>query len=101
MSKFEFLITTNTLSSSKIAEIELRKFNNVQHRFLPYDIKFLIETFFSTWKPKKIFLVDSEIWPNLILTAKNLKIPLALLNARLTLKSFQKWKKFPNTAKNL
>ena len=101
VSKFEFLITTNTLSSSKIAEIELRKFDNVQHRFLPYDVKFLIEKFFSTWKPKRIFLVDSEIWPNLILIAKNRKIPLALLNARLTLKSFRKWKKFPNTAKKL
>lgn len=101
VSKFEFLITTNTLSSSKIAEIELRKFDNIQHRFLPYDVKFLIEKFFSTWKPNRIFLVDSEIWPNLILTAKDRKIPLALLNARLTLKSFKKWKKFPNTAKNL
>ena len=100
-SKFEFLITTNTLSSSKIAEVELRKFDNVQHRFFPYDVKFLIEKFLSTWRPKKIFLVDSEIWPNLILLAKDRKIPLALINARLTLKSFKKWKKFPNTAEKI
>ena len=53
------------------------------------------------WKPDKIFLVDSEIWPNLILKAKELKIPIALINARLTSKSFNKWMIFPNVAKKI
>ena len=72
---FNFLITTSTFSSGKLASTELEKFNNVQHRYLPYDVDFLIKKFIHLWKPSKIFLVDSEIWPNLILNAKKYEIP--------------------------
>ena len=57
--------------------------------------------FLNLWKPDVIFLVDSEIWPNLILNAKKYKIPISLINARLTLKSYKRWMRFPKTAKKL
>ena len=98
---FQFLITTNTLSSSAIALTELKKFNNAQHRFMPFDINFLIEKFIESWKPEKIFLVDSEIWPNLIIKAHEKRIPLGLINARLTKKSYLRWSRFPKTAKKI
>jgi 3-deoxy-D-manno-octulosonic-acid transferase len=98
-SNLEFLITTTTLSSGNLAEIELKKFSNVCHRFFPYDVNFLMKNFINLWKPNFIFLVDSEIWPNLILKANKYKIPLALINARITLKSFNRWNSFPRTAK--
>lgn len=97
----KFLVTTTTLSSGKIAEIELRRFTNVDHRYFPLDVPFLVRNFLQRWKPDYIFLVDSEIWPNLILKASELNIPLALINARLTLKSFSKWMIFPNIAKKI
>ena len=99
--KYEFLITTVTLSSANLARIELKKFDNVKHRFFPIDIEFLMRAFLNSWKPNAIFLVDSEIWPNLILNAKKNKIPLALLNARITKKSFKKWSLFSETAKKI
>ena len=71
--KFEFLITTTTLSSGRIAEIELKNFDNIHHRYMPIDVSFLIENFLNLWKPQKIFLIDSEVWPNLILKAKEKK----------------------------
>ena len=83
---YEFLITTNTLSSGNSASLELKRFSNVQHRFMPYDVEHLIEKFIDIWQPKRIILVDSEIWPNLILKAHQKKIPIALINARLTKK---------------
>ncbi len=98
---FEFLITTTTLSSSKLAIKELKNFNNIHHRFMPVDIEYLIENFLNLWRPEKIFLVDSEIWPNLIIKCKQKKIPIALLNARLTKKSFRRWLMFPKTAKKI
>ena len=98
---YEILVTTNTLSSSIIAQKELKKFNNIQHRFMPFDVNYLIDNFINKWKPEKIFLVDSEIWPNLILKIKEKKIPLALLNARLTRRSFNKWSMFNKTAKKI
>ena len=97
----QFLITTSTLSSGKLATSELKKFNNMEHRYLPYDINFLISKFMYLWRPNKIFLVDSEIWPNLLLNAKKYKIPIALINARLTSKSFKNWMIFPNVAKKI
>ena len=97
----EFLITTVTLSSSNLAEKEIRKFNNIHHRFFPLDVEFLISKFLLLWKPNVIFLVDSEIWPNLIFNAKKNKIPLALINARITSKTFKRWIKFIDTAKRI
>jgi 3-deoxy-D-manno-octulosonic-acid transferase len=98
---YKFLITTTTLSSGKLAESELERFKNVEHRYFPFDVEFLIDKFIRLWKPDKIFLVDSEIWPNLIFKAKQYKIPLALINARLTVKSYNRWMRFPKIAKKI
>jgi 3-deoxy-D-manno-octulosonic-acid transferase len=97
----EFLITTVTLSSSNLAKEELKKFNNVQHRFFPLDVGFLMNKFFNLWKPSIIFLVDSEIWTNLILIANKNRVPLSIINARITLKTFKRWKLFPHTAEKI
>lgn len=98
---FEFLITTTTLTSANLAKEELKKFNNAHHRFLPIDVKFLMQNFINMWKPSAIFLVDSEIWPNLIMTSKEKGIPIMLLNARITLKSFKRWNLISKHAKNI
>ena len=98
---FEFLITTITLSSSNLAIEELKNFNNVYHRFMPIDVEYLIKNFLYLWKPSVIFLVDSEIWPNLIFIANKNKIPLALINARITAKTFKRWMMVPQIAKKI
>ena len=98
---YQFLISTTTLSSSNLAKEELKRFDNVQHRFFPFDVSFLINKFLLLWKPDMIFLVDSEIWPNLIFKANQLKIPMILINARLTYKTFKKWMMFPKSAKKI
>ena len=95
----EFLITTTTLSSANLAKDELKKFDNIHHRFFPIDSPFLIKKFLNLWNPNTIFLVDSEIWPNLILEAKKNKISISIINARITKKTFKRWMLIPNTAK--
>lgn len=96
-----FLITTTTLSSGILAKNIIKKFNNIEHRFFPLDVDFLIKKFLTLWKPDIIFLVDSEIWPNLIVSSKKLKIPIALINARLSRKSFHRWMRFPKIASKI
>jgi len=96
-----FLITTVTLSSSKLLERKLNQYNNIAHRFFPLDIESLAEKFLSLWKPDLVCFVDSEIWPNFLFKIKEKKIPLLLINARLTKKSFDKWKIVPNFAKKV
>ncbi len=85
----KILITSNTLSSAKI--IKKIKLKKTFHQFFPLDTEFLVEKFLNHWKPKAVFFIDSEIWPNMILKIKEKNIPLILLNARITKKSFQKW----------
>tara|TARA_B100000767_G_scaffold275542_1_gene313184 strand:- start:6819 stop:8102 length:1284 start_codon:yes stop_codon:yes gene_type:complete len=97
----EFLITTTTLSSSNLAKEELKKYHNVQHRFFPLDVDFIINKFLLSWNPYAIFLVDSEIWPSLIYNANKKKIPLAIINARITSKTFKKWMLISNTARSI
>ena len=99
--KLEFLITTITITSAQLAKDEFRNFNNVHHRFFPIDSGFLMKKFINLWKPKIIFLVDSEIWPNLIFIAKKNNILLAMLNARITKKTYKKWMLFPDVAKKI
>tara|TARA_A100001015_G_scaffold175461_1_gene195154 strand:- start:9028 stop:10239 length:1212 start_codon:yes stop_codon:yes gene_type:complete len=98
---YEFLVTTITLSSSQFAETKFKNFKDIEHRFMPFDVDHIIEKFLNKWKPEKIFLVDSEIWPNLILKAKKHNIPIALINARLTKKSLNRWLLFPKTAQRI
>ena len=98
---YEFLITTVTLSSGNLANEKLRKFKNVCHRYFPLDTEFLIKKFLKSWKPKAIFLVESEIWPNLILNAKKLNIPIAIINARITNRSFKKWTVFSKASQKI
>ncbi len=97
----EFLITTITLSSSYLAKEKFKNQENVYHRFLPLDVFFLMEKFLNQWRPFAIFLVDSEIWPNLILQAKKKNILLGIVNARITSKTFHRWAKIPRISKKI
>ena len=82
----EFLVTTVTLSSAELLEKKLLNYNNVTHRFFPLDTKFLVNSFLDNWQPNLICFIDSEIWPNFLFKIKENKIPLILLNARITKK---------------
>ena len=96
-----FLITTVTLSSSKLIERKLKQQHNIIHRFFPLDFENLAENFLDAWRPDLICFVDSEIWPNFLFKIKEKKITLLLINARLTKKSFRKWKMVMNFAKKV
>ena len=95
----KILITSNTLSSAKI--IKKIKLKKTFHQFFPLDTNFLVEKFLNHWKPKVAFFIDSEIWPNMVLRIKKKNIPLILLNARITKKSFQKWNSINNFSKKI
>jgi 3-deoxy-D-manno-octulosonic-acid transferase len=97
----DFLITTVTLSSSKLLEKKLNQYQNTIHRFFPLDLENLAENFLNSWKPDLVCFVDSEIWPNFLFGIKKKKIPLLLVNARLTKKSYKKWKIFSDFAKKV
>ena len=94
----QILVTSNTLSSSKI--IQNYKFKKVIHQFFPIDTNFHSKKFIDYWKPSIVFFIDSEIWPNMFLNLNKKKISINLLNGRITYKTFSKWKTFSNFSKN-
>ena len=95
----KILITSNTISSAKIFKnLKLKK---TIHQFFPIDTNFISKKFINYWSPSKVFFVDSEIWPNMILNIKQKKIPLILINGRITKKSFKRWNRFKNFSKEI
>jgi len=97
----KILLTSITLSSGKILEKKFRNNEKVIHQFLPLDIPVLTNKFLNHWKPNLSVFIDSEIWPTLILQTNKKKIPLILLNARITKKTFERWKLIKKFAKKI
>jgi 3-deoxy-D-manno-octulosonic-acid transferase len=95
----QILITSNTLSSSKIVEkIKLKK---ITHQFFPIDTNIISNNFINYWRPSKAFFIDSEIWPNTIFNLKKKKIPIVLINGRISKKSYQRWLILSNFSKKI
>jgi len=85
----QILVTSSTLSSSKI--IKKFKFKKTIHQFYPIDHIFFTNRFLNFWKPSIAIFIESEIWPYMFKNLKDKKIPLILLNARITSKTFNRW----------
>jgi len=95
----KILVTSNTLSSSKILDnLSLKK---TIHQFYPIDHTFIVNKFLKHWSPSIAIFIDSEIWPNMLTSIKKKTIPLILLNARISKKSFKNWIRLGFTAKKL
>tara|TARA_A100001015_G_scaffold297212_1_gene378438 strand:- start:1885 stop:3120 length:1236 start_codon:yes stop_codon:yes gene_type:complete len=85
----QILVTTSTLSSSKI--FEKFEFKKTVHQFYPLDNIFIINNFLNHWKPSSAVFAESEIWPTMISELKKREIKIVLINARMTEKTFKKW----------
>jgi len=90
----QILITSSTLSSSKI--LEKFKFKKTIHQFYPLDHIYITSKFLRYWKPNIAIFIESEIWPCMFKELEKRKIPIVLLNARITKKTFDKWMKLKN-----
>ncbi len=95
----KILLTSSTLSSSKI--VEKLKFKKVIHQFYPIDHVFFSNRFLNFWKPDLAIFLESEIWPSMFRSLKQKKIPLILLNARITKKTFRRWFKIKNFSQSI
>jgi len=93
------LITTSTLSSSKI--FAKYKFKKTFHQFFPIDFFHFSKKFIKHWNPKIAIFIDSEIWPSMYKEISKNSIPLLLMNARISKRSFQRWKLFHVFTKNI
>ena len=93
----QILVTSSTLSSSKV--LKRFKFKKTIHQFYPIDHIYLVNKFINYWKPCTAIFIDSEIWPCMYNNLRKKNIPLILLNARLTNKSYIRWMKIRKFSK--
>lgn len=85
------LITTGTLTSAHLFEQE--QLPRCFHQFTPVDTWPAVRRFLQHWQPDALILTESELWPCLLSQTQKHGIPTALINARISEKSFQKWQR--------
>ena len=87
---FQILVTTTTKSS---AEYIKKYYNNkVIHQYIPFDVPVWCSRFLNYWKPSLVLWIESDIWPNMLRLIKKENINCLYINARLSPKSYNKWK---------
>ena len=93
------LITSGTQTSAEI--IAKRDIEGVIHQYVPLDHPNWVKRFFDHWKPDAAIIAESEIWPNIVNEIGKRKIPAVLVNARLSEKSYNNWRKLRGSIRKL
>jgi 3-deoxy-D-manno-octulosonic-acid transferase len=88
---FAVLVTTGTVTSSRLLPARLPP--GAFHQFAPLDLPRATGRFYDHWRPDLICLTESELWPNLLAEAGRRRIPTILVNARMSGRSFGRWRR--------
>ncbi|WP_439476239.1 3-deoxy-D-manno-octulosonic acid transferase [Brevundimonas sp.] len=93
------LVTSGTLTSATLLAQRLPA--GVIHQFAPIDTPGAVAAFLDHWRPSLAVFVESELWPNLILEARERGVNLVLASARITEKTVDSWRRFPGAAREI
>lgn len=93
------LVTSGTRTSAELLARRLPQ--GVLYQYAPVDAPGAVKRFLDHWKPVAGVLVESELWPNLILGAQTRGVKLVLASARMTAKSAKGWGRWPSAASRL
>jgi 3-deoxy-D-manno-octulosonic-acid transferase len=94
-----FLLSTGTRTSAELAA--RRAPPRTTHIYAPLDRPDVVARFIRHWRPDAGVFVESELWPNLILEAEARGVKLALVNARMSPKTLQRWTRWRAAARRL
>ena len=98
------LLTTGTVTSAQLLLRrlpELRLGQRVLHRFAPLDVPAWVRRFLDHWRPDAAGFVESELWPNILAACRARRIPVMLINGRLSERSFSRWRRAPGLARQV
>ena len=93
------LVTSGTVTSAKLMaeRLPLRAF----HQYAPIDRHDAVQKFLDHWRPDLALFIESELWPNRVVQTHEAGVPIALVNARLSTRSFRGWQRAPGAARKL
>ena len=91
---FHILVTTTTKSSAEY----INKFfkDKILHQYIPFDVSIWCSRFLNNWNPNLVLWIESDVWPNMLNQIKKRNINSLFINARVSPKSFNKWKYLKN-----
>src|SRR6202795_501200 len=89
------LLTSGTVTS---AAIVARRFaHDIIHQYVPYDSPRFVGRFLDHWRPSLALFIESDLWPNLILSSAARRLPMVLINGRMSHRSFPRWRRMTGT----
>lgn len=95
----EVLVTSGTVASAKVLGARLPA--GATHQYLPLDAPQFVERFLRHWKPDIVLFAESELWPNIIRAVHARRLPLILVNAAISRRSVERWRRLPGGAARL
>lgn len=93
------LVTSGTVTSAQLMARRLPPC--AFHQFIPLDHPDWVDRFLTHWQPDTVFWMESELWPNLLNAIRTRNIPAALVNARLSERSFSNWQRARGFVRNI
>lgn len=89
------LVTSGTVTSAAI--VAKRFPPDVIHQYVPYDSPRFVARFLDHWRPSLALFIESDLWPNLILAGASRRLPMVLINGRMSHRSFPRWRRVSGT----
>ncbi len=89
------LLTSGTVTSAAI--VAKRFPPDVIHQYVPYDSPRYVARFLDHWRPSLALFIESDLWPNLILSSAARRLPMVLINGRMSPRSFPRWRRMSGT----
>ena len=93
-----FILSTTTLTGAR--KVKENHSKNLKHVYFPFDLKSICKKFINFYNPSILLLVETEIWPNLINVSNQFKLPVVLVNGRLSDKSLKKYQRLSSFFKD-
>ena len=93
------LLTTGTVAAAEISRARLP--HGATHQFVPIDVPTAVERFLDHWRPDLAIFAESELWPTMLRALRRRSLPLTVVNARMSERSFRSWHAFAPFARTV
>lgn len=96
--KTRILLSSGTPQGIGVLQAGIKRYKiaNVDVVYFPIDAPFVMERVFSSYQPRQVVIVETELWPALLMEAKRLEVPVHLVNGRMSEKSHRSYGKIHN-----
>ena len=84
-------VAVTTLTATGSAQVQRIWGARVHHAYLPFDLPFAVAEFLDRLRPRRVVIMETELWPNLYAAIRRRRIPLLIANARLSPRSMSRY----------